>query len=222
MTALVLAAFGLGLALCAPPGVVFAETVRRGLLRGFRAALGVQFGSLVGDGTWAALALGGVALLAQQVLVRMVLGAVGITLLLYLAWHSLRDAWRPHAPIERSAAIPPAATAAPPAAVPAPVRGDFASGAALSLSNPFNIVFWLGVGGGAVSAHVAEPTWVHSAAFLASFLAACGLWSVCMAALVAYGRRFIEGPLFRVVNAACGLVLLYFAAGLFQQLLQTG
>ena len=61
-----LAAFGLGLALCAPPGVVFAETVRRGLGRGFRAALGVQMGSLVGDGTWAALALGGAALLAQQ------------------------------------------------------------------------------------------------------------------------------------------------------------
>ena len=42
MTGLALAAFGLGLALCAPPGVVFAETVRRGLGRGVRAALGVQ------------------------------------------------------------------------------------------------------------------------------------------------------------------------------------
>ena len=102
MTGLALAAFGLGLALCAPPGVVFAETVRRGLGRGFRAALGVQMGSLVGDGTWAALALGGAALLAQQWLLRLVLGAVGVTLLLYLALKALRDAWRPHAPAERA------------------------------------------------------------------------------------------------------------------------
>lgn len=217
MTGLVLAAFGLGLALCAPPGVVFAETVRRGLVRGFRAALGVQMGSLVGDGTWAALALGGAALLAQQWLLRSVLGAVGVTLLLYLAWKALRDAWRPHAPAERAAGTPLGGATGPVA-----VRGDFAIGAALSLSNPFNIVFWLGVGGGVLSAYVAEPYAVHYLAFFGAFLAACVVWGTLMAALVAYGRRFLDGYLFRVVNAVCGLALLYFAAGLFQQLLIPG
>lgn len=217
MTGLVVAAFGLGLALCAPPGVVFAETVRRGLGRGFRAALGVQFGSLVGDGTWAALALGGAAMLAQQVLARLLLGAVGVTLLLYLAWNALRDAWRPRAPAERTAGTPLGG-----ATVLVAVRGDFAIGAALSLSNPFNIVFWLGVGGGVVAVHVAEPAAVHYFAFLVSFLAACFMWSVFMATLVAYGRRFLDGSLFRVVNAVSGLALLYFAAGLFQQLLKPG
>lgn len=217
MTGLLVAAFGLGLALCAPPGVVFAETVRRGVLRGFRAALGVQLGSLVGDGTWVAVALGGSALLAQQGLVRLGLGAVGVTLLLYLAWNSLRDAWHPHAPAERTAGTPLGG-----ATEPAAVRGDFAIGVALSLSNPFNIVFWLGVGGGVVAVHVAQPSAVHYYAFLGSFLAACLMWSFLMAALVAYGRRFLDGPLFRVVNAACGLALLYFAAGLFQQLLIPG
>lgn len=217
MTGLVVAAFGLGLAFCAPPGVVFGETVRRGLVRGFRAALGVQFGSLVGDGTWAALALGGAALLAQQGLVRLVLGAVGVTLLLYLAWNALRDAWRPPAPAERAVGSPLGG-----APEPAAVRGDFAIGAALSLSNPFNIVFWLGVGGGVVAVHVAQPSAVHYFAFFGSFLAACVVWAIFTAALVAYGRRFLDGPLFRVVNAVCGLALLYFAAGLFQQLLMPG
>ena len=49
------AAFGLGLAFCAPPGAVTAEAVRRGLSRGFRAALLLELGSLVGDAFWAAL-----------------------------------------------------------------------------------------------------------------------------------------------------------------------
>ena len=217
MTGLVVAAFGLGLALCAPPGVVFAETVRRGLVRGFRAALSVQVGSLVGDGTWAALALGGAALLAQHWLARLVLGAVGVTLLMYLAWNAMRDAWRPRAPAERTAGAPLGGTT-----VPLAVRGDFAIGAALSLSNPFNIVFWLGVGGGVVAVHVAEPAGVHYVAFFVAFLAACVVWGICMAALVAYGRRFLDGIFFRMVNAVCGLALLYFAVGLFQQLLKPG
>jgi chemosensory pili system protein ChpE len=46
---LLIAAFLLGLVFNAAPGAVFAETVRRGATGGFRAALALQVGSLVGD-----------------------------------------------------------------------------------------------------------------------------------------------------------------------------
>ena len=51
---------------CAPPGVVTVETLLRGIYRGFTGAVVVQLGSLVGDATWAALALSGVAFLAMD------------------------------------------------------------------------------------------------------------------------------------------------------------
>jgi chemosensory pili system protein ChpE len=56
MITLFLASFALGLAFCAPPGAITAEALRRGLARGFRPALLVELGSLIGDATWALIA----------------------------------------------------------------------------------------------------------------------------------------------------------------------
>ena len=58
-------AFVFALVYNAMPGAVFAETVRRGALGGFRTALAVQLGSLSGDALWALLGLAGVGLLLQ-------------------------------------------------------------------------------------------------------------------------------------------------------------
>ena len=58
-------AFLLGFVFNAAPGAVFAETVRRGMSGGYRVALSVQFGSLVGDAVWAILGLAGIGLLLQ-------------------------------------------------------------------------------------------------------------------------------------------------------------
>lgn len=53
MSTLILSAILLGLAFCAPPGAVTAEAIRRGVARGFGAALGIELGSLIGDAVWA-------------------------------------------------------------------------------------------------------------------------------------------------------------------------
>src|SRR5512134_3837873 len=63
---LFVSSFFLAIAFCAPPGVVTAETVRRGAARGFFPALFVQLGSLVGDTTWAILALTGLAFIVHN------------------------------------------------------------------------------------------------------------------------------------------------------------
>lgn len=65
MIALFISAFLLGLIFNATPGAVFAETVRQGVHGGFRPALAVQVGSLVGDALWAMLGLMGIGLLLQ-------------------------------------------------------------------------------------------------------------------------------------------------------------
>src|SRR5512147_936667 len=84
--------FILAIAFCAPPGVITAETVRRGAARGFIPALFVQFGSLVGDTTWAIIALTGLAFLVENNVARIILSLVGLLLMLKLAWDAVRDA----------------------------------------------------------------------------------------------------------------------------------
>src|SRR5512144_2282068 len=89
---LFISSFILAIAFCAPPGVITAETVRRGAARGFIPALFVQLGSLVGDTTWAIIALTGLAFLVQNNLAKVLLSLTGMLLMLKLAWGAIQDA----------------------------------------------------------------------------------------------------------------------------------
>lgn len=195
-------AFGLGLAFCAPPGAVTAEAIRRGIHRGFGGALLTEIGSLAGDATWALLALSGVAYLAVSRPVSMVLAVLGVVLLFYLAGRALRDAW--------AGAIPMAQKS--------PSGGDLAAGAALSLSNPQNIAFWLGIGGGAVAALGASRHQLLTV-FFAAFMLACIVWCVFMAGMIAWGRRFLTTRFYRWINLACGTAMAYFGVRLLVSVL---
>src|SRR5687767_9582706 len=126
---LFLSSFILAIAFCAPPGVITAETVRRGAARGFFPALFVQFGSLVGDTTWAIIALTGLAFIVQNSFAKIMLSLIGILLMFKLAWDAIRDA-RQGKDLAASESNSH--------------RGDFTNGAFLSLGNPMNIVFWTG------------------------------------------------------------------------------
>jgi len=207
MISFAVSSFVLGIAFCAPPGVITAETIRRGLARGFRPALFVQFGSLVGDTTWSLIALTGLAFLVQNNAARIVLGMIGITLLSKLAWDAINAA-RTKPEIYN---------------VPASEeRGDFAAGALLSLSNPFNIVFWTGIGATAFASIPGGPQAPHFVTFFIAFMTGSFLWCFFMAGLVAWGRQFITPLFFRLVNATCGLILLYFGFQLARQLIGAG
>lgn len=127
-----LAAMLLGFVFNAAPGAVFSETLRRGLRDGYKPALLVQIGSLVGDATWAALGLTGLALLLDSAQIRYPLTLASALYLAWLGYQSLRDAHRPPQPSDDGQVAAGSA---------------FAAGATLSLTNPQNIVYWAAMGG---------------------------------------------------------------------------
>jgi chemosensory pili system protein ChpE len=202
---LFLSSFILAIAFCAPPGVVTAETVRRGAARGFLPALFVQLGSLVGDTTWAMIALTGLAFIVQNNLAKIVLTLIGILLMLKLAWGAIQDA-REGKELDTNASRSH--------------RGDFTNGAFLSLGNPMNIVFWTGLGTTVFASISGRPQPSDFAIFFAGFLSGAVLWCFLMAAIVAWGRKFVTPTFFRWVNFGCGLALGFFAIQLGLKLLQ--
>ncbi|MEZ4861258.1 MAG: LysE family transporter [Caldilineaceae bacterium] len=204
MGALILSSMLLGIAFCAPPGVVTAEAVRRGVARGFGAALGIELGSLIGDALWAIIALVGLAFLVQNDVARLLLGIVGIYFVLRLAWNAWQDAQRGILPEAR-------ATSA---------GNDFFTGAVLSIGNPWAVVFWLTVGASTVTNAVAQPQVIHLVVFFLAFMVAAALYAVVMASLIAFGRRYVNVTFFRVINGACALFLGYFGLQLCWNLLQ--
>jgi len=197
--------FVLAIAFCAPPGVVTAETVRRGAAHGFIPALFVQFGSLVGDTTWAIIALTGLAFIVQNNIAKIILSLIGILLMLKLAWDAIKDA-RHSKELDES----PSSSH----------RGDFANGAFLSLGNPMNIIFWTGLGTTVFASISGKPEPVHFALFFAGFLFGAVIWSFVMAGLVAFGRKFVTPNFFRWVNLTCGIALGFFALQLGLKLIQ--
>lgn len=196
MNTLLVSSFILGIAFCAPPGIITAETIRRGAARGFLPALFVQFGSLVGDTTWAAIAITGLAFLIQNNVARTALSLVGISLMLKLAWDAFQDARHGR---ELNASDKTS------------TRGDFTSGAVLSLGNPMNIIFWTGLGTTAFASVSGALQPIHFVTFFAGFLSGAVLWCFLVAGLVAWGQQWMTRNFFRALNLACGLTLAYFA-----------
>ncbi len=160
MLAIFLAAMLFGLAFCASPGAVFSETLRRGLTGGFRPALLVQLGSLIGDAVWALIGLTGLVLLLAQDSVRVPLTIACAAYLVWLGIQGLRDAWQ--APTQEEGA--------------AQGRNAFGAGALLSLSNPKNIVFWGALGSALAGIVEGTPSQAQMAVFFAGFMVASLLW----------------------------------------------
>ena len=185
-----------GFVFCLSPGAVLAETLRRGLLHGFTPALMVQIGSLVGDAVWAVIGLTGIALLIQHDAVRVPLT---IVCALYLAWlgvRSLIDAWQ----------LPEAGSAPTSSG-----QNALAVGAAISLANPKNIVYW-GALGSALSGIVgATPSHGQTLMFFAGFMLASVLSCFLIAALVNLLRKNASPLWQRISYGTCGLVLIYLA-----------
>jgi chemosensory pili system protein ChpE len=197
--------FILAIAFCAPPGVITAETVRRGAARGFFPALFVQLGSLVGDTTWAIIALTGLAFVVQNNTAKIILSLIGILLMLKLAWGAIHDAREGKELAENSSHSH---------------RGDFTNGAFLSLGNPMNIVFWTGLGTTVFASISGRPQPSDFAIFFSGFLSGAILWCFVMAGIVAWGRKFVTPNFFRWVNFACAIALGFFAIQLGLKLLQ--
>ena len=188
----------LGLVYVASPGPVNIETLRRGLTGGFRVALSLQLGSLLGDLFWALLALAGVGLLLAHAAAQTILGIAGTLLLLYLGYSALRS-WRTIA----VAANPTGGT------VPqsySPALGNwrmFWTGAAIATANPFGPAFWLSIGGAMGSSAQHHPATFLGGFFLGALLAAVGI-----AVVVGIGHARITPRLVRLATSGCGLALI--------------
>jgi len=223
MFALFFAAFGMGVAFCAPPGMVMSESVRRGLKGGFWSTLRLQLGSLIGDATWAVIGLTGAGLLVQQPLIKNLLMGCGAVLLFHLAYSGARDAWRGASPQAADLLTQPEAAGVRQTPSQRMARwrlspgvDDFLTGALLSLTNPTSVAYWLALGGALEVLGISHPEPRHYGMFFTGFMIACTVWSFVTSALIAWGRQLLNPRFFRWINALCALFLAVAAIGIAQ------
>lgn len=189
----------LGISFCAPVGPVTIETLRRGMRGGFRPALGLQLGSIIGDTTFCVLAFLGLAPLVTHNLIRIPLWVAGALVLAYLGITAVRDSLG-QMKLETAAAD----------GVHLGLTRSFRTGAVMSLTNPMAILWWVSIGGAMLASGITDLSPTGTAAFIASFIVGCFLYAIFMASLVGFGRQFIRPTFFRVATAVSGLALLFF------------
>jgi threonine/homoserine/homoserine lactone efflux protein len=198
MYQLFLAAMVLSLIFCATPGAVNTQALRVGVTGGFRRAFGVEMGSIVGDMSWAVIALVGLAVVWDNDGARIVLAIIGAAFLIYLAYQGIQDARRKEI-VE----------------VDAPKgHTDFVTGVIMSFANPFQIPFWIGIGSSSIAVIMSDPGLMEFAVFYLGYLVGAIIWGTAYSALIGYGKRYITPKLFRALSLICALVLLYFALNL--------
>lgn len=190
MEVLFFSAFAMAIAFAIQPGPIGFESLRRGAAHGWSAALHVELGSLLGDGVWAAIALLGASVIFQNRAVTLLLGLFGCGLLLRFAW----DAWQSSRQDVKY--------------TPTDNRSNhLAAGALISLSNPQNLPFMLGISGAIVGLGFLDPTPIHLLVFFAGYMIAQLCWCFFFAAVVEFGRRLLNQQLLRYINLACAVFL---------------
>lgn len=186
MERLLVDTFVLGLVLSAAPGALNVETLRRALSHGFRLAIPVQLGALVGKAIWLALAtVAARANVITESAASVLIGLGGIC----LVWSALRS--RPiRAPEVSGSDASPGR------------RGAFALGAVLALVSPLPATFWVGVQS-LVADHLGRALGAGELVMVAGcYLATALIWAVGFTALTAWTRSRVTPRALAVLHVA--------------------
>ena len=197
MIELFISAMALGFLFNAAPGAIFTESLRRGIKGGFKSALYVQFGSLVGDLIWAVIGLGGAAVLFEIDAIKIPMAIFGGVLLAWLAFNSFVDATKKIPSINLT--------------LKQDDKTELMVGAALSLSNPINITYWAGMAGTIATLGVKEPTGQAFIVFLGGFMFSSIIWCFLCSGFSGFVRKAINQTGWVLINISCGIGLAYFS-----------
>ena len=194
----------LGWSVAWPPGPINAEIARRCLAGGFWAGFSLALGACSADALWAALVSLGVGLAFAGPPAREAMGVVSVALLVALSWLFLRGAWR--------------ALAAKGAATPTSARFDsrragYLIGAAMALTSPWNVAFWLAaIGRPEMAGYAVSELLMMAAAVLAGAMTWSALWSGSTALLRRRANAGLGGRWWAfAVDLATGLLMAGFA-----------
>lgn len=190
--------------------VTIAETARRGFLASAALIAGhALLELLLIVGLWFGL--------GHFLKVRPVIGTISVLgglMLLWMGWGMIRDARRGvldlHATIERSGKDSPDSPG-PQMARIRPSSRLIGTGMAVSISNPYWVIWWATVGLAffAALSHNAVTT---IGVFYLGHISGDILWYLAVGLAIATGRKLISAPVYRRIIQFCGVFLIFLGA----------
>jgi len=186
----------LGLTLAAPIGPVNVEIIKRGLKNGFRQAFLTGAGAMSADATYLTLIFFGLTAFLNIAFMKIFLGIAGSIILIYLGALSVKAFFR-HS--ENNSNTPQRLFQSP-----------YVTGYVLAISSPMTIVWWTGIFGALLASQTNTPT--NASAFFSclSILLGCFLWVFSLAAVLHFGKKFINEKTTGFISLIAGIFLIGF------------
>lgn len=185
----------LGLSLAIPVGSLTVEMIKRGIRNGFWHCWGVGLGGMIADVILMTLIYAGVAQFLVTETAKLFLWSFGFIILLYIGYESIRDASRP---IIVSGFKEE------------PLWKSFVVGFTITLANPINLIFWIGIYGSVLASVLTKVSFQQSLLYSSGIFLGLTLWDVIVSLIVHISRKAMNATVIRWFSIGAGVLLIGF------------
>lgn len=185
----------LGISLSAPIGPINAAQINKGIHHGFLRSWMVGIGAMFADVLFMLLIYFGLAQFLTTPYMKAFLWLFGFFVLLYTGIESILTS-------KKGLAIGNASKES--------VSKSFRSGFFMALSNPLNILFWLGIYGSVLAKTSKSFSDIQLLIYSGGIFIGILLWDFIMASLSSGAKRFLNPRILQIISILAGLSLVGF------------
>ncbi|MBH0230970.1 LysE family transporter [Halobacillus yeomjeoni] len=186
----------LGLSLSAPIGPINAAQLDKGIRFGFWHAWLVGFGGMIADGIFMLLIYFGIAQFVDTPMIKAFLWSFGFFVLCYTGYESILQSGE--------------LTKAKNSGKNEPKWRSFQTGFLMAVSNPLNILFWLGIYGSMIAQSSSSYSTSQLLLYSSGIFLGITLWDITMASLATGARKWVKPKILRGISIISGIVLIGF------------
>lgn len=186
----------LGLSLSIPVGPISIEMMKRGIKNGFWHSWAVGLGGMSADIVFMFLIYFGVSAYLTTPAAQLIMWIFGFFILVYLGYESIRDAFKEvHITDEIQKES---------------ISKSFLSGFFIAISNPLNIMFWIGIYGSVLTTTLSTVNQGQSFLYSSAIFIGIAIWDLTVATSVHFGRKFVNQRFLKWLSVIAGVVLIGF------------
>ncbi|MEZ0118695.1 UNVERIFIED_ORG: threonine/homoserine/homoserine lactone efflux protein [Heyndrickxia coagulans] len=186
----------LGLSLSVPVGPITIEMVKRGIKKGFLHSWFVGLGGMSADVVLMFLIYFGVSTYLTTPVAKLMMWIFGCIILVYLGYESIRDAFREITiPEEKKKGN---------------LLQSFLSGFLIAISNPLNIIFWIGIYGSVLTTILNTVNSGKALLYSSAIFIGIAAWDITVASSVHFGRKFVHQRFLKWLSVIAGIALIGF------------
>ena len=186
----------LGLSLSIPVGPINIEMIKRGIKNGFWHSWAVGLGVMSADIVLMLLIYFGVSTYLTTPMAQLIMWIFGFLILVYLGYESIRDAFKEVTisdEVEKETK-----------------SKSFISGFLIAISNPLNIIFWIGIYGSVLTTTLNTIGTGQALLYSSAIFVGIAAWDLTVATSVNFGRKFANQRFLKWLSVIAGLVLIGF------------